>query len=72
MDEKTACLINIKKCEHQKLLALAHIQAKEIRTLELEAELKQCKAEIEEQEKTCKDMDAQIATHKEQMLKLQS
>jgi hypothetical protein len=81
MDEKITYLINIKKCEQKKLIALASIQGNEIKIMELEDaiataiaisknEIAIAKTEMETQENMCKELDLEIATSKEKLSSL--
>jgi hypothetical protein len=65
MNEKLLCMLEIKKCEQKKLLALAAIQGEEIKILEHEYELGLCKTEIEKQEEVCKGLDKEIEVQKQ-------
>jgi hypothetical protein len=61
--------LTIKRYEHQRMVALANIQAREIRILELEEEIIRCKFDMENQHKVIADMDRQIAQQREEMAK---
>lgn len=62
-------IIQVKKYEHQKLIAMAQIQAREIRIMELEEEMGRCRTDIELQKKIIVDMEGQIAQQKAEMEK---
>lgn len=51
----------IMKYEHQKLVAKAQIQAKEIKIIELGEEIERCKSDIEAQKGVIAEMDDNIA-----------
>ena len=57
----------IMKYEHQKLVAKATMQAKEIKILELGEEIERCKGDIEAQKKLLVEMDENIAQQEELM-----
>ena len=65
LNDKLICVLEIKKCEQKKLLALAAIQGEEIKMLEYEHELNLCKAEIEKHEEVCKGLDKEIEIQKQ-------
>lgn len=50
----------IMKYEHQKLVAKAQMQAKEIKIIELGEEIERCKEDIKAQQKVLNDMDENI------------
>jgi len=52
--------LSIMKYEHNKLVAMAQIQAKEIRIIELGEEIERCKSDIDAQKKTIEEMDFNI------------
>lgn len=61
--------LQIKRYEHQKLVALTQVQAREIRIMELEEEIARCKTDIESQLKVTRDMEAQIKQQNEELAK---
>jgi len=52
--------LSIMKYEHNKLVAMAQIQAKEIKIIELGEEVERCRNDIEAQKKTMEEMDLNI------------
>lgn len=50
---------------HAKLIALANIQAKEIRIIELHEEVDRCKNDIEAQKKVIEEAERNITIHSE-------
>lgn len=59
----------IKKLEHQKLVALAQIHARDIRLMELEEEAERMRADIEAQKKVIKEAEQNIAVQLEEAKK---
>ena len=59
----------MKRYEHQKMVALANIQAREIRIMELEEEIARCRIDMEGQQKIITNMDAEIARQREEVAK---
>lgn len=51
--------------EHMKLVAQANIQAKTIRTVELQEEITRCHNDIEAQKKVIEEAEKNIKIHKE-------
>lgn len=52
--------ITIMKFEHAKLVAQANLQARQIRILELQEEIKRCENDIEAQKKVIAEQDKNI------------
>ena len=59
----------IRRHEHSKLVALAQIEAREIRIIELEDEIERSRQEIEIQRKLIADADQNIKQQREEMAK---
>jgi len=57
----------IKRHEHAKLVALANIQAREIRIIEVEEEIQRNKEDIEAQKKVIEEADKNIKQQKEEI-----
>jgi len=56
--------LSIMKYEHNKLVCMAQIQAKEIKIIELGEEIERCGGDIEAQKKTMEEMDLNIQQQK--------
>lgn len=56
----TSRTLNIKRHEHSKMVAQAHIQAREIRILELEEEIFRCNEDIEAQKKVIEEAEKNV------------
>jgi peptidoglycan hydrolase CwlO-like protein len=52
--------IEIKECEHQKLMALTEIMGLEIQIMKMEIKIGEAKAKIEEQNKLCNTLDERL------------
>lgn len=52
--------LTIMRFEHQKIVAQANIQARQIRILELQEEIERCNADIEAQKKVILEQDKNI------------
>lgn len=59
----------IKRYEHQKTVATANIQAREIRIMELEEEIQRCRIDIDAQHKVIEEMDKNIQLQYEEINK---
>lgn len=62
-------ILFIKRYEHQKLVALGHIHAREIRLLELEEEVQRCQDDIAAQRKVIAEADHNIRLQNEEISK---
>ena len=62
-------LLTIKKSERDRLVAMANIQSREIRIMELEDEIDRCKLDIVAQNELIKEMEFNIEQQKEEMKK---
>lgn len=59
----------IKRYEHQKLVALSQIHAREIRIMELEEEMDRCRQDIAAQHGVIADADGQIEQQRQEIEK---
>ena len=57
--------LTIMRFEHQKIVAQANIQARQIRILELQEEIERCNLDIEAQKKVIVDQDKNIQIQKD-------
>lgn len=57
--------LSIMKYDHNKLVAMAQIQATEIKIIELGEEIERCRGNIEAQKKVIEEMDMNIQQQKE-------
>ena len=64
-------LLTIKRYERDKLVALAQIQAREIRIMEVQDEIDRCKEDIENQKKVIANLDSQIKQQQDEIAKEQ-
>ena len=62
-------IMAMKKFERDKLVAMANIQSREIRIMELEDEIDRCKYDIVAQNELIKEMEFNIEQQKEEMKK---
>ena len=59
-------MLFIKRFEHQRLVAQAQIQAREIRIMELEEEIHRCRIDIEAQNKVISEAEVNIKLQHEE------
>jgi hypothetical protein len=59
-------MLFIKRYEHQKLVALSNIQAREIRIMELQEEIERCQVDMDAQRKVIAEMDLNIKLQHEE------